>query len=78
NAKLEIRTGRDQAESYIIRAGSDAKGVRSGIPGVPTLPAVPDLDGRVCTIVYGKPDTSAGTCGRKEDRGARNGHIGAI
>ncbi|WP_237089725.1 DUF3102 domain-containing protein [Paenibacillus larvae] len=74
---MEIRAGRDQAEPDIIRAGSDTKGVRSGIPGVPTIPAIPDPDSRVCTIVYGKPDTSAGA-GGEEDRGAGNRHIGAI
>ncbi|MEV2911612.1 hypothetical protein ABNF65_24145, partial [Paenibacillus larvae] len=77
NAKLEIRAGRDQAESYTVRTGSITKGVRAGIPGVPAIPKVPDLDGRLCTIVYGKPDTSAGACG-EEDRGAGDGHIGAI
>ncbi|MEV2696733.1 hypothetical protein ABNC92_10800 [Paenibacillus larvae] len=75
---MEIRAGLDQTESYIIRAGSDAEGIRSGIPGVPAISAVPDPDGRVCIIVYGKPDTPAGAGGGEEDRRATNGHIGAI
>lgn len=77
-AKLEIRAGRDQAEPDIIRAGSVAEGVRPGVPGVPAISAVSDPDGRVCIIVYGRADTPAGACGRKEDRGAGNGYIGAI